>query len=194
MFAKTKQGEKNLPKPAVWHLFLIKCPQIFFVSKSIHSDSPILPLSQSELLLKLFFYGEHEKRNEERSQDFCINELSRLRDPGCALSLTMHSRCFCPLLSLFMQSSNKACCLQTGKECPHPQKLSVANVWPHRQKIVNTSLKRLPRRPENFQSLFGATEPQTPQTCPLWVNHLKKQSYSPPRKGWALSRIDVYGI
>lgn len=56
MFAKTKQGEKNLPKPAVWHLFLIKCPQIFFVSKSIHSDSPILPLSQSELLLKLFFY------------------------------------------------------------------------------------------------------------------------------------------
>lgn len=105
MFAKTKQGEKNLPKPAVWHLFLIKCPQIFFVSKSIHSDSPILPLSQSELLLKLFFYGEHEKRNEERSQDFCINELSRLRDPGCALSLTMHSRCFCPLLSLFMQSS-----------------------------------------------------------------------------------------
>lgn len=39
MFAKTKQGEKNLPKPAVWHLFLIKCPQIFFVSKSIHSDS-----------------------------------------------------------------------------------------------------------------------------------------------------------
>lgn len=62
MFAKTKQGEKNLPKPAVWHLFLIKCPQIFFVSKSIHSDSPILPLSQSELLLKLFFYGEHEKK------------------------------------------------------------------------------------------------------------------------------------
>lgn len=125
---RPNKGKKNLPKPAVWHLFLIKCPQIFFVSKSIHSDSPILPLSQSELLLKLFFYGEHEKRNEERSQDFCINELSRLRDPGCALSLTMHSRCFCPLLSLFMQSSNKACCLQTGKECPHPQKLSVANV------------------------------------------------------------------
>lgn len=54
MFAKTKQGERNLPKPAVWHLFLIKCPQFFFVTKSIHSDSPILPLSQSELLNSSF--------------------------------------------------------------------------------------------------------------------------------------------
>lgn len=75
--------------------------------------------------------------------------------------------------------SNKASCIQTGKECPGINKPPVTSVWPHWKRRVNTSLKRRPWRHGSFQnhckSAGGMTEPSS-----QWVNHLKRQRSQDP--------------